>query len=119
MYPACSGADKHESRSDRYTHIPTITILESLQREGFEPSLPARQKFATRASGSTPSIMLRLRRSGQLESGISAGKSFFYLTAAMGRLHKLPDAAGPVSWRVCACNGPVCGQSFGEVRVPA
>ena len=32
--PSVFGSDKHESRSDRYTYIPTITILESLQREG-------------------------------------------------------------------------------------
>lgn len=52
--PSVFGSDKHESRSDRYTYIPTITILESLQREGFEPFLPARQRFGTRASGRTP-----------------------------------------------------------------
>lgn len=29
--------DKHESRSERYTYIPTISLLDSLQREGFQP----------------------------------------------------------------------------------
>jgi hypothetical protein len=38
------GSDKHESRSDRYTYIPTITILESLQREGFEPFFACQTK---------------------------------------------------------------------------
>lgn len=52
--PSVFGSDKHESRSDRYTYIPTITILESLQREVFSRSLPARQRFGTRANGSTP-----------------------------------------------------------------
>lgn len=28
--PSVFGSDKHESRSDRYTYIPTIAILESL-----------------------------------------------------------------------------------------
>ncbi|EED3923848.1 DUF945 domain-containing protein, partial [Salmonella enterica subsp. enterica serovar Give] len=35
--PSVFGTDKHESRSARYTHIPTITLLENLKREGFEP----------------------------------------------------------------------------------
>lgn len=33
--PSVFSAEKHESRSERYTCIPTITLLESLQREGF------------------------------------------------------------------------------------
>ncbi len=52
--PSVFGSDKHESRSDRYTYIPTITILESLQREGFEPFFACQTRFATRASGSIP-----------------------------------------------------------------
>lgn len=40
--PSVFGGDKHESRSDRYIYIPTITILESPQREGLSRSLPAR-----------------------------------------------------------------------------
>lgn len=35
--PSVFGEDKHVSRSERYTCIPTITILENLQREGFQP----------------------------------------------------------------------------------
>ena len=35
--PSVFGTDKHESRSDRYTYIPTITLLDSLKQEGFQP----------------------------------------------------------------------------------
>ncbi|EHW68225.1 hypothetical protein ECDEC10B_3132 [Escherichia coli DEC10B] len=35
--PGIFGEDKHTSRSQNYTYIPTITVLESLQREGFQP----------------------------------------------------------------------------------
>ena len=34
--PGIFGEDKHTSRSQNYTYIPTITVLESLQREGFQ-----------------------------------------------------------------------------------
>lgn len=46
--PSVFGEDRHESRSDRYSYIPTITLLENLRREGFEPSLPACPAYATR-----------------------------------------------------------------------
>lgn len=35
--PSVFGEDKHAFRSEKYTFIPTITLLENLQREGFQP----------------------------------------------------------------------------------
>lgn len=35
--PSVFSEDRHGSRSDKYTFIPTITLLENLQREGFPP----------------------------------------------------------------------------------
>ena len=37
VVPSVFGEEKHTSRSENYTWIPTITVLESLQREGFQP----------------------------------------------------------------------------------
>ena len=48
--------DRYTSRSERYTYIPTITVLESLQREGLSaPSSPIiRPAYVTRAARNTP-----------------------------------------------------------------
>ncbi|SUC19477.1 plasmid-like protein [Proteus vulgaris] len=35
--PSVFSEEKHDSRSERYTYIPTITLLDSLQKEGFYP----------------------------------------------------------------------------------
>lgn len=35
--PSVLGENKHDSRSEKYTYIPTITLLEDLKREGFQP----------------------------------------------------------------------------------
>ena len=37
VVPSVFSEDKHESRSEKYTYIPTISLLDSLQREGFQP----------------------------------------------------------------------------------
>lgn len=34
--PSIFAADAHESRSERYTYIPTIDVLDALQKEGFQ-----------------------------------------------------------------------------------
>lgn len=35
--PSVFSEDKHASRSERYTYIPTITLLDNLRTEGFQP----------------------------------------------------------------------------------
>lgn len=35
--PSVFSEEKHASRSNRYTYIPTITLLDNLQKEGFQP----------------------------------------------------------------------------------
>ncbi len=52
--PSVFGSDKHESRSDRYTYIPTSPSSKACSMKALSRSLPARQRFATRASGNTP-----------------------------------------------------------------
>jgi len=37
LSPAIFAESKHESRSDRYTYIPTTDMLEALMKEGFHP----------------------------------------------------------------------------------
>ena len=42
--PSIFAAGKHESRSERYTYIPTIEVLRGLREEGFEPFMVAQGK---------------------------------------------------------------------------
>lgn len=53
--PSIYAEDKHASRSERYSYIPTAAVLTELRKEGFQPSWCARPACATRASASTPS----------------------------------------------------------------
>ena len=73
--PSVFGSDKHESRSDRYTYIPTITILESLQREGFEPFFACQTKVRDQSKREHTKHMLRRVVPGNLPN-IRYRKSF-------------------------------------------
>ncbi len=52
--PGIFGEDRHTSRSERYTYIPTITVLESLQREGFQPFFACQTRVRDPAARNTP-----------------------------------------------------------------
>ncbi|EJZ3144699.1 DUF945 domain-containing protein [Escherichia coli] len=111
--PSVFGSDKHESRSDRYTYIPTITILESLQREGFEPFFACQTKVRDQSKREHTKHMLRLHRAGQLTGHQVPEIILLNSHDGSSSYQMLPGL-----FRGICTNGLVCGQSFGEVRVP-
>ncbi|EKC4779474.1 DUF945 domain-containing protein [Salmonella enterica] len=111
--PSVFGEDKHTSRSEKYTYIPTITLLENLRREGFKPFFACQSRVRDPGRRDYTKHMLRLRRAGQITGqqvpeiiilNSHSGESSFQLLPGM--------------WRQVCANGLVCGQSFGEIRVP-
>ncbi|EKI3327063.1 DUF945 domain-containing protein [Salmonella enterica] len=111
--PSVFGEDKHTSRSEKYTYIPTITLLENLRREGFEPFFACQSRVRDPGRRDYTKHMLRLRRAGQITSqqvpeiiilNSHGGESSFQLL--------------PGVFRSVCTNSLVCGQSFGEIRVP-
>ncbi|HID8810545.1 TPA: DUF932 domain-containing protein, partial [Enterobacter roggenkampii] len=64
--PSIFSEEKHASRSDRYTCIPTITLLDNLQREGFQPFFACQTRVRNPDKREHTKHMLRLRREGQI-----------------------------------------------------
>ena len=111
--PSVFGEDKHTSRSEKYSYIPTITLLENLRREGFEPFFACQSRVRDPERRDYTKHMLRLRRAGQITGqqvpeiivlNSHGGESSFQLL--------------PGVFRSVCTNSLVCGQSFGEIRVP-
>ncbi|ELD3253258.1 DUF945 domain-containing protein [Enterobacter hormaechei] len=113
VVPSVFGEDKHASKSEKYTYIPTITLLENLQREGFQPFFACQSRVRDPGRRQHTKHMLRLRRAGQINGqqvpeiiilNSHGGESSFQLL--------------PGIFRSVCTNSLVCGQSFGEIRVP-
>lgn len=111
--PSVFSEDKHASRSDRYTYIPTITLLDNLRREGFQPFFACQSRTRDEGKREHTKHMLRLRREGTFRRdevpeiillNSHDGSSSYQMIPGMFRF-------------VCT-NGMVCGQTFGEIRVP-
>ncbi|EAS9198736.1 DUF945 domain-containing protein [Salmonella enterica subsp. enterica serovar Newport] len=111
--PSVFGEDKHTSRSEKYSYIPTITLLENLRREGFEPFFACQSRVRDPGRRDYTKHMLRLRRAGQITGqqvpeiiilNSHGGESSFQLL--------------PGVFRSVCTNSLVCRQSFGEIRVP-
>ena len=111
--PSVFGEEKHASRSERYAYIPTITLLESLQREGFQPFFACQTRVRDQSRREHTKHMLRLRRAGQITGQQVPEIILLNSHDGSSSYQMLPGL-----FRGVCCNGLVCGTSLGEVRVP-
>lgn len=111
--PSIFAQGAHDSRSERYTYIPTIDVLNGLRNEGFQPFMVCQTRVRNLDKQEHTKHMIRLRHADQI-NGREAneiillnshdGSSSYQMLAGMFRF-------------VCA-NGMVCGDMIGDIRVP-
>ena len=111
--PSIFAETPHESRSQRYSYIPTAAVLAELRKEGFQPFMVCQTRVRHEDRRDFTKHMLRLRHASQID-GTEAnevillnshdGTSSYQMLAGMFRF-------------VCQ-NGLVCGNAFADVRVP-
>lgn len=110
--PSIFAAEKHDSRSDRYTYLPTIHILNGLRSEGFFPFSACQSKSRIPGKSEFTKHMIRLRRQDQILAeeaneiiliNSHDGTSSYQMLAGMFRF-------------VCQ-NGMVTGDTVEDIRV--
>lgn len=111
--PSMFSQEKHESRSARYTYIPTITLLNSLRREGFQPFFASQTRVRDPERREHTKHMLRLRRAGQI-----TGKQVPEIILLNSHYGSSSYQMLPGLFRQVCQNGLICGETLGEVRVP-
>ncbi len=110
--PSIFAEAAHESRSARYTYIPTIDVLNGLRKHGFQPFMCAQTRVRKEGKREHTKHMLRLRHADQIEAGEANeivllnshdGTSSYQMLAGMFRF-------------VCS-NGMVAGEVESDIRV--
>lgn len=111
--PSIFAETPHESRSQRYSYIPTAAVLAELRKEGFQPFMVCQTRVRHEERRDYTKHMLRLRHASQIDGTEASeiillnshdGTSSYQMLAGMFRF-------------VCQ-NGLVCGDTFADVRVP-
>ena len=110
--PSIFAAEKHVSRSDRYTYIPTGEVLTALRKEGFEPFMVCQTRVRQDDRRDFTKHMVRMRHATQMNDAEANeivllnshdGTSSYQLISGLFRY-------------VCS-NGLVFGDTFSDVRV--
>ena len=111
--PSIFAEGKHDSRSNRYTYIPTIDVLRGLRNEGFQPFMVCQTRVRDQDKREFTKHLIRMRPASDITGedvneiillNSHDGSSGFQLLGGVYRF-------------VCQ-NGMVAGETVGEVRVP-
>jgi hypothetical protein len=111
--PSIFAGGKHESRSERYTYIPTIDVLRGLRNEGFQPFMVCQTRVRDAGKREYTKHMLRLRHTDQI---IGEEANEIVLLNSHDGTSSYQMLAGVLRF-VCQ-NGMVAGDSVRDIRVP-
>jgi hypothetical protein len=112
--PSIFALGKHQSRSERYTYIPTIEVLRGLRKEGFEPFMVAQSRSRIAGKTEYTKHMIRMRHAAQVEARGEANEIILINSHDGASSYQM--LAGVLSF-VC-CNGLVCGNVANDIRIP-
>ncbi|MGF6485679.1 DUF932 domain-containing protein [Paraburkholderia sp. JPY419] len=111
--PSIFAVGKHESRSERYTYIPTIDVLRGLRNEGFQPFMICQTRVRDQGKREFTKHMLRLRHADQI-TGEEADE--IVLLNSHDGTSSYQMLAG--TFRFVCQNGMVAGENIADIRVP-
>ena len=66
VVPSIFAEDKHASRSERYSYIPTAAVLTELRKEGFEPFMVCQTRVRQDDRRDYTKHLIRLRHASQI-----------------------------------------------------
>ncbi|CAM2161180.1 CP4-57 prophage; DUF932 domain-containing protein YfjQ [Paraburkholderia sacchari] len=111
--PSILAQAAHESRSARYSYIPTVDVLDALRKEGFQPFMVCQTRVRNEDMRDFTKHMIRLRHADQI-TGSEANEVI--LVNSHGGQCSYQMLAGMIRW---ACqNGIVCGNVTNDIRIP-
>lgn len=110
--PSVFAQEAHESRSSRYTYVPTIDVLSGLRKEGFQPFMVAQGRTRVPGKADFTKHMLRLRHAGDISA--SEANEIILINSHDGT-SSYQMLAGV--FRFVCCNGMVCGETIEDIRI--
>jgi len=112
--PSIFAEEKHHSRSDRYTYVPTSEIVEGLDKEGFQPffACQARVRSENEDRADYAKHMIRFRHASTINSDVA---NEIILVNSHDGSTSYQMMAG--AFRFVCQNGLICGDLVEDIRV--
>lgn len=111
--PSIFAEAEHESRSDRYTFIPTSLIVKELRNEGFEPFMVCQSRSRIEGMREFTKHMIRFRHANQI-TGQEANEIIMINSHNGASSYQMKAGV----YRFVCQNGLVVGEDIADIRVP-
>lgn len=117
--PSAFATGKHESRSERYTYIPTSAVIDGLRANGFEPTFAKQGRSRIKGKAEFTKHLLRFRYRGGERTGRKVGDVFpeVVLLNSHDGTSAYQLMAGIFRF-VCLNGMVVADRDFGTLKVP-
>lgn len=112
--PSIFAAEAHHSRSERYSYIPTINVLDGLRKEGFQPFAVAQSRCRSEGKKEFTKHMLRLRRPADIATQGEEVPEIILLNSHDGTSSYQMKSG---MFRFVCFNGMVCGNTQHDIKV--
>lgn len=113
--PSVFATEAHESRSERYTYVPTIDVLRGLRKEGFECFSVAQSRSRIPGKSDFTKHMLRMRQAGNVGAHQSEGVPEVILVNSHDGTSSYQMFGG--FFRFVCCNGMIAGDTLNAIKV--
>lgn len=111
--PSIFAEAAHASRTERYSYIPTITVLEALRAEGFEPFNVSQTRVRREGKRDYAKHLVRLRHVNH--AGCKEANEIILINSHDGSSsYRMMSGV----FRFACANGMICGSTFDEIRIP-
>ena len=111
--PSIFATEAHESRSERFAPVPTVTVLDGLRNEGFEPFSAVQARTRVEGKAEFTKHMVRLRH----RSLTNTAGDCFEIVLVNANDGTSAYQMIPGFFRFVCANGLMTGDTFGEVKV--
>lgn len=110
--PSIFADEAHQSRSSRYVYIPTVTVLDKLREEGFQPFMVCQTRVRDQDKKDHTKHMIRLRHASRIMD--KEANEIILLNSHDGTssYQMIPGV-----FRFVCANGLVVGESMGDQKV--
>ena len=118
--PSIFAYDAHESRSERFRPIPTISLIRRMADEGFLPYHAQQSRTRDLSKRDYTKHMIRFRHASQMEQGFAreqVGEEVFEVGLVNGNDGSSAYNLFAACWRLVCLNGMVASDKYANVRV--
>lgn len=111
--PSIFATEAHESRSERFAPIPTVSVLDGLRKEGFQPVMAQQSKTRVPGKADFTKHLLRMRHTSLANT---KGEAFEIILVNANDGTAAYSLNSGIFRFVCA-NGCFAGESFGTQKI--